>query len=79
MRRALVRINLKREAANTIAVQIALRRCLCYYLTVSCDETQYFLTLQSVRHVKRAFATVSGQRRPDVSAMPLGSKYSTFK
>jgi len=24
-------------------------------------------------------ATVSGQRRPDVSAKPLGSKYSTFK
>ncbi len=61
------------------ATQIALRWLIYYCLTVSCDETQYLCSLQSVRHVHRALCYGFWSARPVVSALPLGSKLPTFK
>jgi len=57
------------------ATQIALRWLLRYCLTVlSIGLSIYARFSQSVTCIGLS-ATVSGQRRPDVSALPLGSKY----
>ncbi|MFX9680522.1 hypothetical protein ABTP05_19310, partial [Acinetobacter baumannii] len=44
----------KAMRTNKKAILIAQRWLSYYCLTASCEETQYFITLQSVRHVKRA-------------------------
>ncbi len=59
--------------------RIASRWYLSYCLTVrSMGLSIYAHFSQSVMRIG-LLATVSGQRRPDVSAKPLGSKPLTFK
>ena len=68
-----------RKVGNKKATQIALRWLFWYCLTVlSIGLSIYARFSQSVTCIGLS-ATVSGQRRPVVSALPLGSKYWTFK
>ena len=64
---------------NKNAAQINLRRHLSYYLTANCGGLSIYLRFSQSFTGIGLLATVSGRRRPDVSALPLGSKYSTVK